>query len=135
MNHGFHRDVWKMKDPHGGNIAFKNQQFEHYFTPWNFDRHRRDALEMERLTKSPHVVDIFGFCACAGVPEYSKGGDIIEAVWPSTKSTKKRGLARKGGLKMHRWHKESLICMILKVDLYCTHRYHIESVYSGGWVI
>ena len=89
MNHGFHRDVWKMKDPHRGNIAFKNQRFEHSFTQANFDRHQRDALEMERLTKSPHVVDIFGFCACAGVSEYSKGGDIIEAVWSSKKAQKR----------------------------------------------
>ena len=78
-----------MKDPHRGNIAFKNQQFEDSFTQVNFDRHQRDALEMERLTKSPHVLDIFGFCACAGVSEYSERGDIIKAVWPSKKAQKR----------------------------------------------
>ena len=29
----------------------------------NLDRHRRDALSMERLTSSPNIIDIYGYCA------------------------------------------------------------------------
>jgi hypothetical protein len=37
---------------------------------------------MERLTKSPFVLDIYGFCGNSGLFEFGSGGDISEAIWP-----------------------------------------------------
>ena len=36
---------------------------EHDVDDRNLDRHRRDALAMERLTSSPNIIDIYGYCA------------------------------------------------------------------------
>jgi hypothetical protein len=43
-------------------VVIKIMKDEHEVNTRNFDRHRRDALTMERLTWSPHIVDIYGFC-------------------------------------------------------------------------
>ena len=69
---GFWRSVWSvdprqvMKVP----VVLKMMLPEHEITDRNFDRHRRDALVMERLTSSPYVVDTFGFCGNTVLTEY-----------------------------------------------------------------
>jgi hypothetical protein len=69
---GLWRDVWTvaprspMKEP----IVMKIMKMEHEVDSRNFDRHRRDALTMERLTSSPNIVDIFGFCGNTMLTEY-----------------------------------------------------------------
>merc|ERR1711862_176627 len=50
------------------------------FTKRNFERHNRDAIAMDRLTKSINVVDIFGFCGMSGVFEYAKHGDLRHVI-------------------------------------------------------
>ena len=42
-----------------------------------FENNRVDALAMERLTASPNVIDIYGFCAMTVVQEYA-GGQLHE---------------------------------------------------------
>lgn len=59
-----------------------SKSYEHDFTHPNYDRHRRDAVAMERLTKSPFVLDIYGFCGNSGLFEFGNGGDIAGAIWP-----------------------------------------------------
>jgi hypothetical protein len=59
------------------------KSYEHNFTHRNYDRHRRDAVAMERLTKSPFVLDIYGFCGNSGLFEFGSGGDIAGAIWPN----------------------------------------------------
>lgn len=78
INNGFFRDVWTIHDfdleqtPR----VLKTLRLDHDYIDRNYDRHRRDAVAMERLTASPYIVDIYGHCGNNGLFEYSNGGDI-----------------------------------------------------------
>jgi hypothetical protein len=61
--------------------VLKTLRYEHDFTDRNYDRHRKDALSSERLSKSPNVVDIFAYCSDSAVFEYGEGGDIDSKLW------------------------------------------------------
>lgn len=95
---GYWRDVWTVQeldfrddnrqqqnqsDEMYYSFVLKTMRYEHEFVGRNYDRHRRDALAAERLTKSSFVVDIYGFCGNSGLFEYGDGGDIVSAIWPS----------------------------------------------------
>jgi len=41
-----------------------------------YDHQRIDALASERLTSSPHVVDIYGFCGVSALNEFADGGNF-----------------------------------------------------------
>lgn len=43
--------------------VLKVMKKEHEYNNRNFERHRRDALVMERLSSSHHLVSIYGYCA------------------------------------------------------------------------
>ena len=88
INYGFFRDVWRVRkdfnetDPTKyGNVVLKTLRMEQPFDGYNADRHRRDAVAMERLTSSPHVVNIYGYCVNSQLTEYSDGGDVYDAVF------------------------------------------------------
>ena len=68
INNGFFRDVWTIHDSDLANTprVLKTLRYEHSYIDRNYDRHRRDAVAMERLTSSPYIVDIFGFCGNNG---------------------------------------------------------------------
>lgn len=57
-------------------------RYSHSFEDRNYDRHRRDAVAMERLTSSQYVVDIYGFCGNSASFEFAEGGDLDYALWP-----------------------------------------------------
>lgn len=83
INHGYFRDVWTIHDDdlqHTPQVL-KTLRYEHKYIDRNYDRHRRDAVAMERLTGSPYIVDIFGYCGNNGLFEYSPGGDIDHALF------------------------------------------------------
>ena len=61
--------------------VLKTLRYEHDFTDRNYERHRKDALASERLSRSPNVVDIFAYCSDSAVFEYGKGGDIDSRLW------------------------------------------------------
>ena len=86
LANGYWRDVWKVTvdypPGHKDVIIFKTQRYEHDFEPRNWDRHRRDAVVMDELTYSKHIMDIYGFCGSAGVFEFAGGGDLDSALWP-----------------------------------------------------
>eukprot|EP00804_Cyclotella_cryptica_P022953 CCRYP_014972-RA/>CCRYP_014972-RA protein AED:0.18 eAED:0.19 QI:0/0/0.33/1/0/0/3/1650/443 len=42
----------------------------------NYDRHRKDALVCERLTSSPSIVNMYGFCGNSGLYQYSSDGTL-----------------------------------------------------------
>ena len=44
---------------------------ERHFYDEYYDLHRRDALAMERLTFSPYVMDIYGYCGQSALNEYA----------------------------------------------------------------
>ena len=50
------------------------------FTPNMANSQRRDALATERLTSSPHVVDIYGYCSTSVLNEYADGGDFFHNI-------------------------------------------------------
>ncbi|KAL3894035.1 MAG: hypothetical protein SGARI_007865, partial [Bacillariaceae sp.] len=87
LANGYWRDVWKVTDRNPGDaeedlLIFKTQRWEHDFAPRNWDRHRRDAVAMDELTGSKHIMDIYGFCGSASVDEFADGGDLNAALWP-----------------------------------------------------
>jgi hypothetical protein len=77
---GFWRNAWKVvqvKSNGGGsknNSAGRNEdvfvlktlKIQHQFEDAHFEHNRIDAVAMERLTSSPHVINIFGFCGHSG---------------------------------------------------------------------
>lgn len=83
---GLWRDVWKVdpraeaasddgENSHQDNdivppAVLKVMKQEHPYDFRNYDRHRRDALVMERLSSSEYVVDIYGYCANSVLSEY-----------------------------------------------------------------
>eukprot|EP00563_Minutocellus_polymorphus_P004604 CAMPEP_0181031258 /NCGR_PEP_ID=MMETSP1070-20121207/6140_1 /TAXON_ID=265543 /ORGANISM="Minutocellus polymorphus, Strain NH13" /LENGTH=668 /DNA_ID=CAMNT_0023108631 /DNA_START=64 /DNA_END=2070 /DNA_ORIENTATION=+ len=84
---GLWRDVWKV-DPRGevasrkesdpnddeydvaSPAVLKAMKQEHPYDFRNNDRHRRDALVMERLSSSKYVVDIYAYCGNSVLSEY-----------------------------------------------------------------
>jgi hypothetical protein len=86
------RDVWafypeQFKFPY----ILKTLRYDIEIVPRNVDRHRRDALVMERLSSSPNIVDMYSFCGNSGFTAFADGGDIESAIdemkkaWPSPK--------------------------------------------------
>ena len=58
----------------------KTLRYQHELNLRNYDRNRRDAVAMERLTSSKSVVDIYGYCSVAELVEYADGGDLDRAL-------------------------------------------------------
>lgn len=82
--YGYYRDVWTVREDFSQEKRIlKTLRYSHDFVPRNYDRHRRDALAMERLTKAPHILDIYGFCGNSGLFEWGNGGDLVRLLWPS----------------------------------------------------
>ena len=78
LAHGYFRDVYKTKDSNNfNNIALKTNRFERAFDSMTLDRHRMDALVMDRMTSSPQIMDIYGFCGVGSLVEYADGGDLM----------------------------------------------------------
>jgi hypothetical protein len=88
IGNGFWRDVWIVNYESRGIQSnergiFKTMRYQHSYSPRNFDRMRRDSVTMERLTKSPFIIDIFAFCGTSSLSEFGDGGDIPDALWPT----------------------------------------------------
>ena len=72
VNSGLWRSVIAVKTRDEKELAVvKMMKTKHDLTPRNFDRHRRDAIVMERLQGDPSVVDIYGFCGNTVLTEYA----------------------------------------------------------------
>jgi hypothetical protein len=88
------RDVWGLIDDDYNDInnntdryvVLKTLLYPKEVVPRNVERHRRDAMAMERLTSSPNIVDIYAFCGNSGLFEFAKGGDLEAAVHTLAKS-------------------------------------------------
>jgi len=86
---GFFRSTWKWAAVGDKSIAVKTLRMDREFHEFHFDLHRRDAVAMERLTHSPFVMNIYGYCGQSALSELA---DFIINVykklkWP-TKSKK-----------------------------------------------
>jgi hypothetical protein len=80
--HGFWRYAWKVtmrhfdkthSHPEQDTVVLKTLKYEHNFEDAHFEHDRVDAVAMERLTSSPHVINIFGFCGHSVLTEYADG--------------------------------------------------------------
>ncbi|KAG7366645.1 Ser/Thr protein kinase [Nitzschia inconspicua] len=78
--HGFWRYAWKLTMGHltkakaeRDTVVLKTLKYEHNFEDAHFEHDRVDAVAMERLTSSPHVINIFGFCGHSVLTEYADG--------------------------------------------------------------
>lgn len=101
---GFWRNAWKLdtlgsihQHDHNGPISYKNQtvvlktlKYEHNFEDAHFEHDRIDAIAMERLTGSPHVINIYGFCGHSVITEYADGPRVGTLADKSKKKTLKR---------------------------------------------
>jgi serine/threonine protein kinase len=88
LANGYWRDVWTVKEASDETTVLKTMRYEHDYTPRNYDRHRRDAVAMERLTSSRYILDIYAFCGNSGLFEFASGGSLtdnayysIDAAW------------------------------------------------------
>ncbi|KAL7465380.1 hypothetical protein ACHAXS_005700 [Conticribra weissflogii] len=90
LGNGYWRNVWRTLDRTASlpdkniqswkKIALKTIRYEHDYTEYNIDRHRRDALASDRLTSSPFVVSMFAYCGHSGFYEYSTGGTLDDRI-------------------------------------------------------
>lgn len=98
---GYWRNAWKidfscekMNVTHVHNcddtIVMKTLKFHHNFEDAHFEHNRIDAVAMERLTSSPHVINVFGFCAHSVMTEYANG----QRVGTLADKSKRKPLAR-----------------------------------------
>jgi len=77
---GFWRNAWKLERPHNDGklgemdrVVLKTLRYMHNFEDNFFEFNRIDAISMERLTSSPHVIDIYGFCGHSVLTEFADG--------------------------------------------------------------
>jgi len=60
--------------------VLKTLRIERDFLQEYYELHRRDALAMERLTFSPHVMDIYGYCGQSTINELANFGEGIASL-------------------------------------------------------
>ena len=91
VNHGGWVEIWKLPEWDGNPIALKSKLYDVDFTKRNFDRYRRDAVCLERLSPSPLILDIYSFCGVTAFIQYCAKGDLDRAIrkrgenWTSAK--------------------------------------------------
>ena len=56
INNGGWVDLFAVVDYDGSHRVIKTMRYRHDFNDRKFDRYRRDALAMERLTASPEIL-------------------------------------------------------------------------------
>ena len=61
-------------------VVLKTLRIERDFLEEYYELHRRDALAMERLTFSPHVMDIYGYCGQSTINELANFGEGIASL-------------------------------------------------------
>jgi Protein kinase domain len=82
---GYWRQVWlvfRRQPQEEERAVLKMMKSEHKVDSRNFERHRRDALAMERLTSSPNIVDMYAYCGNSVLTEYV-GSDLHRVLYPA----------------------------------------------------
>lgn len=83
VNTFFHFKPWSHCSPCA---SISISRFEHNFEDAHFEHDRVDAVAMERLTSSPHVINVFGFCGHSVLTEYADGSRVGELADKSKKT-------------------------------------------------
>eukprot|EP00977_Amphora_coffeiformis_P008867 scaffold2003_cov157-Amphora_coffeaeformis.AAC.1 len=68
LGRGWFRTTWRW-DRLDESIVLKTLRIEREFLSEYYDLHNRDAVAMERLTGSPYVVDVYGYCGQSAINE------------------------------------------------------------------
>ena len=66
--------MWKVHGRGNTTLAVKMMKGEHDVDNRNMERHRQDAISMERLTSSPNIVSIYGHCGNTVLTEHLPRG-------------------------------------------------------------
>jgi hypothetical protein len=72
---------------HDSSIVLRTFKLEHTYEEAFFENNRVDAIAMERLTKSPYVINMFGFCGMSVATEYAgqNVGQVVDTLDPLDK--------------------------------------------------
>jgi len=76
LGQGWFRATWKYRNKNNEGhprVVLKTLRIEREFLEEYFDLHRRDAIAMERLTFSPFVINVHGFCGQSAINELAEG--------------------------------------------------------------
>ena len=113
LGSGLWRDVWKIRDNTAQTnnitkgmdnfVVLKTMKPEHDVIHRNLERHRREAATMSRLTKSPHIADIFAYCGNSILTEFA-AQDLSHAL-----KTKKKGDANGNRSEKRRTKKDTVM--------------------------
>lgn len=87
---GFWRFAWKIDLPDNETFVLKTLRYNHNFEDAHFEHNRVDAMALERLTSSPNVINIYGFCAHSVLNEYADGPRLGTIADKSKKKPLKR---------------------------------------------
>jgi len=74
LGSGFFRHTWKLKYGSSSETAViktLRMRKDIDYTHGIYEIHRREAVAMDRLTKSPYIVDIFGACGPTAINEFA----------------------------------------------------------------
>jgi hypothetical protein len=72
---------------HDSSIVLRTFKLEHTYEEAYFENNRVDAIAMERLTKSPYVIKMFGYCGMSVLTEYAGQhvGQVVDTLNPLEK--------------------------------------------------
>ncbi len=84
-------ESWK-KYTHNSSIVLRTFKLEHNYEEGYFENNRVDAVAMERLSKSPYVINMYGFCGMSVATEFA--GQHVAQVVDKKKPLEKLELAK-----------------------------------------
>lgn len=88
LTSGYYRHVWSFQEYNGEVSVLKTLHYKREFDKRNFERHRKDAVTMERLSSSNYIVDIHGHCFNSALVDYTRDGDLTWLHRPETRLSK-----------------------------------------------
>lgn len=80
INCGGDRCAFKIIGTDGTPLALKIRKYYKTFDPRDYAAAKRDGQALERLTASPYVVDIYGYCGLSQLLEFGNGGNIHDLI-------------------------------------------------------
>ena len=69
-------DEWDDEWSRDEQVVLKTLRIERDFAEEFYELHRRDAMAMERLTQSPYVLDVYGYCGQSTMNEFASHGTL-----------------------------------------------------------
>lgn len=69
LGQGWFRSTWQVGSDTEEPVVLKTLRLEREFLEEYYELHRRDAVAMERLTHSPFVMNVFGYCGQSALNE------------------------------------------------------------------